>query len=308
MMEASLVQATAGLNARAETAVLRTEQAEVRLAAGVTPVALGQPKELLSMGITFSRNLSPLEVQNLQIGFSGGFPCEKAGQSEWDQQGRSVMFSKYPTGCLGGARGTYGLLIAGLNVEIAAFPIQVGLPPETKLTMQTPPPVPVPDPSAQPTPAPKSTAMVTPQVQPTPPPRPTAMVTPDAPKNPYVEVIVNSAIIRDEPDGKNRIKSVPKGTRLEKLDQAGKWTKVLVDGDKIGWVSSGLIKEVPAERVGASDVIHVFQAGESLSDIAARYTGSAENWKPIADYNGITDASQLSVGRGIKIPGSLVRR
>jgi hypothetical protein len=43
-----------------------------------------------------------------------------------------VTPSKYPDGCLRNAQGFYDLVVAGLNVEPVAFPIQRGLPPGTK--------------------------------------------------------------------------------------------------------------------------------------------------------------------------------
>ena len=133
--------------------------------------------------------------------------------------------------------------------------------------------------------------------------RPTAKST----TNPLVEVIVNEGIIREKPKTGRVLKKVPKGTRLEKLDQAGKWTKVLVNGEQIGWIASGVLRELSLEVTPAEDLTYVFHAGDSLSDIAAKLTGNAENWSRIAEYNGIADPSQLAAGMVIKIPGALVK-
>ena len=61
-------------------------------------------------------------------------------------------------------------------------------------------------------------------------------------RNPSVQVIANEAMIREQPKTGKIIKRVKKGTQLERLEEAGGWTKVLVDGDQVGWISSQLVK------------------------------------------------------------------
>jgi Bacterial SH3 domain len=63
-------------------------------------------------------------------------------------------------------------------------------------------------------------------------------------RNPYVEVIANEANIREQPKTGKIIKKVNKGTRLEKVDEVDQWTKVLLGDESIGWISSGLVKQI----------------------------------------------------------------
>ncbi len=127
------------------------------------------------------------------------------------------------------------------------------------------------------------------------------------PRNPFVEVIANEAILREEPKTGKILRRVPRGAQVEKLGEKGKWTQVVLDGEEVGWIASGLLKKVSPEVPSTKgDLAYVFQEGDSLSDIAERFTGSAENWKKIADFNGISDPSQLGKGKVIKIPASLV--
>lgn len=53
------------------------------------------------------------------------------------------------------------------------------------------------------------------------------------------------------------------------------------------------------------DIIHVVQAGETLGDIAKKYTGQLMNYKKIAEYNNIKDATKIRVGQKIMIPQHL---
>lgn len=125
--------------------------------------------------------------------------------------------------------------------------------------------------------------------------------------NPFVEVVANQGIIREAPKIGKVLKRVAKGTQLEKLDDRGNWTKVLIGGEQVGWIASGVLRELSLEVTPAKDLTYEFQAGDSLSDIAAKFTGNAENWSRIAEYNGIADPSQLNVGMVIKIPAALVK-
>jgi hypothetical protein len=53
------------------------------------------------------------------------------------------------------------------------------------------------------------------------------------------------------------------------------------------------------------DIIHEVQVGETLGDIAKKYTGQLMNYKEIAEYNNIKDATKIQVGQKIKIPQHL---
>ena len=47
---------------------------------------------------------------------------------------------------------------------------------------------------------------------------------------------------------------------------------------------------------------HTVAGGETLSDIANRYYGSAGKWRQIAQANGIADPGSLRVGQQLRIP------
>jgi hypothetical protein len=65
--------------------------------------------------------------------------------------------------------------------------------------------------------------------------------------------VANEANIRDRPKSGTIIKRVKKGQRLEKLDEVDGWTKVLIDGEQVGWISSQLIKAVTT-KIDTTDV------------------------------------------------------
>ena len=52
-------------------------------------------------------------------------------------------------------------------------------------------------------------------------------------------------------------------------------------------------------------ITHRVKTGDRLSDIAKKYTGSAENWRRIAAFNEIRNPRKLTVGAEIEIPESL---
>jgi LysM domain len=64
-----------------------------------------------------------------------------------------------------------------------------------------------------------------------------------------------------------------------------------------------------APRVGSgeADFLYTVRPGDTLGTIAARLTGNAQNWRRIAEYNGIASPAGLRVGAPVKIPKSLVR-
>lgn len=47
---------------------------------------------------------------------------------------------------------------------------------------------------------------------------------------------------------------------------------------------------------------YVVQKGDTLYSIARRFYGSGNNWKTIAELNGITDPSKLRVGQQLTLP------
>ena len=47
---------------------------------------------------------------------------------------------------------------------------------------------------------------------------------------------------------------------------------------------------------------YVVQKGDTLSRIAQRFLGSADQWKQIADANSLQNPNQLSVGQKLDIP------
>jgi len=53
----------------------------------------------------------------------------------------------------------------------------------------------------------------------------------------------------------------------------------------------------------AKAATHVVKPGDTLVAIAARYLGSSNGWRTIADANGVTDPRALKVGQVLKIPG-----
>lgn len=66
--------------------------------------------------------------------------------------------------------------------------------------------------------------------------------------------------------------------------------------------------KVEEKPVDAKEVVHIVKSGETLGGIAIKYTGSALNYKAIADYNGISNPKALKVGQKIKIPKDLQRK
>lgn len=209
-MEVSLARAVSDLNVRVESALLKTDQGELPLGRATDPIALGSATNLNSVGLSFSRPLSPLELQNLRIGFTEDFPCTKPAGVDVTPDQKSVLLSGYPAGCLKGAKGFYDLAVAGLNIDASAFPVQKGFPPGTKRpTVATA--------STRPAPAARSA-------------------------NPFVEVTANEAVIREAPKTGKIIRTVSKGTKLERLEERDNWTKVVTEKDEVGWISSGAVK------------------------------------------------------------------
>ena len=58
----------------------------------------------------------------------------------------------------------------------------------------------------------------------------------------------------------------------------------------------------PVRQLGSRSRIHVVQAGESYSSLAARYLGDADRFLVLALYNHADDPSELHVGQRIRIP------
>lgn len=59
----------------------------------------------------------------------------------------------------------------------------------------------------------------------------------------------------------------------------------------------------PVRQLGSRSQIHVVQAGESYSSLAARYLGDADLFLLLARYNHASDPSLLQLGQRIRVPG-----
>lgn len=62
----------------------------------------------------------------------------------------------------------------------------------------------------------------------------------------------------------------------------------------------------PAPAKTAQDIYHTIRAGESLSRIAAWYTGSIDNWRRIANANSDLNPDLLKPGQQIRIPAEII--
>lgn len=63
------------------------------------------------------------------------------------------------------------------------------------------------------------------------------------------------------------------------------------------WISDGAhVPPPPAART------HVVQTGDTLWALAQRYLGDGKKWEVLAEANGITNSSQLSVGQTLWLP------
>ncbi len=51
-----------------------------------------------------------------------------------------------------------------------------------------------------------------------------------------------------------------------------------------------------------ADIIYTVLGGDTLSSIAQQFYGNSSSYKKLMEYNGLTDASRLSIGDKIKIP------
>jgi len=60
------------------------------------------------------------------------------------------------------------------------------------------------------------------------------------------------------------------------------------------------------EYVQAADLYYTVERGDLLTGIAMEFTGDADNWKTIADANGVTDPRKLRVGQQLIVPGHLL--
>lgn len=90
--------------------------------------------------------------------------------------------------------------------------------------------------------------------------------------------------------------------RAEKLKAAGydpaevqKLVNVIINGQKTQSSSGTAAK---------SETVYTVKKGDTLSKIAAAY---GTTWQTLANYNGIANANNISVGQKIKIPGSGTR-
>lgn len=62
------------------------------------------------------------------------------------------------------------------------------------------------------------------------------------------------------------------------------------------------LKERQEEKTNKPVSTHVVKAGDTLWDLSEKFLGGGENWKEIADLNGITDPRTLQIGQELKIP------
>lgn len=60
-------------------------------------------------------------------------------------------------------------------------------------------------------------------------------------------------------------------------------------------------------RPAVADLLYTVKAGDTLGAIAARLTGSVDNWRRIAEYNGIASPAALRPGTLVKIPNNLIK-
>ncbi|NMC61596.1 MAG: LysM peptidoglycan-binding domain-containing protein, partial [SAR324 cluster bacterium] len=67
-------------------------------------------------------------------------------------------------------------------------------------------------------------------------------------------------------------------------------------------------REIPLPKEPAAIYHEVLFHGETLSLIAAWYTGDSKNWKTIADFNPGLNPNNISIRDIIKIPKSIVKR
>ncbi len=62
----------------------------------------------------------------------------------------------------------------------------------------------------------------------------------------------------------------------------------------------------PAPAKTAQDIYHTIRAGESLSRIAAWYTGGIDNWRRIANANPDLNPDLLQPGQRVRIPAEII--
>jgi N-acetylmuramoyl-L-alanine amidase len=93
------------------------------------------------------------------------------------------------------------------------------------------------------------------------------------------------------------------GTSVAALAQAnGIANPALIRVGKTLSVPSGGAAAVPSSSSASGGGVHTVRSGDTLAGIAARYGTSAD---ALATLNGIADPNVLSVGRALRVPGSL---
>ncbi|NJN48388.1 MAG: LysM peptidoglycan-binding domain-containing protein [Candidatus Competibacteraceae bacterium] len=68
---------------------------------------------------------------------------------------------------------------------------------------------------------------------------------------------------------------------------------------------AGGCANVPQRGGQVSESYYIVQKGDTLGEIAQRMTGSSNNWRALARYNGITNPRRLEVGQQLTIPADL---
>lgn len=72
-------------------------------------------------------------------------------------------------------------------------------------------------------------------------------------------------------------------------------------------LSASPLRAQPAGALG-DDFIHLVQQGDTLIDLAQRYTHDVQAWRQLQTLNSIEDPYRLSIGRELRIPLALIPR
>jgi hypothetical protein len=73
--------------------------------------------------------------------------------------------------------------------------------------------------------------------------------------------------------------------------------------DATGATDASTPAKTPTNASATGQPTHIFQSGDTLWSLAARYLGDGNRWPEIAQLNGIGDPSAISNGTPILIPG-----
>lgn len=70
-------------------------------------------------------------------------------------------------------------------------------------------------------------------------------------------------------------------------------------------LSCGAALAQPAGAQG-DDFLYRVMPGDTLSDLSSRYTGSAENWRRLQQFNSVSDQFSLQIAKLLRIPFSMI--